>query len=145
MTRVESSAEATDLPSCNLVVVVGRETAIAIATAVASTKASSLLAAEAASISASLAAKASIPTEAIGADTTIRLVIGTVVPLNLTLRLELLQELRNLLLGLNQDLAEVFADVIVAVVEERCSLALVTDTSCATNAVNVLSDTIMLS
>jgi hypothetical protein len=69
------------------------------------------------------------------------------VPLDVVwvVRLELLQEVGDLLLGLNQDLAEVLADVLVAVVVEGGGLASVADTSGATDAVDVLGDAVMLS
>lgn len=69
-------------------------------------------------------------------------------PLNRSLRilrLELLEEVGNLLLGLDQDLDEILTNVLVAVVVEGSSLALVADTRGATDAVNVLSDAVMLS
>jgi hypothetical protein len=105
-----------------------------------------ITATEAASISASITIEASIAAEA-ATNTVVGLIVGAVVPLNAlgVLGHELLEELRNLLLGLDQDLAEVFTEIFVAVVEERGSLACVADTRGATDAVDVLGDAVVLS
>ena len=67
-------------------------------------------------------------------------------PLNRSriIRLELLKEVWHLLLRLQKDLDKVSADVIVTVVVEGSGLTLVTDTSSATNAMNVLGNAGML-
>jgi hypothetical protein len=59
--------------------------------------------------------------------------------------LELLEEVGNLLLGLNQNLAKVLANVVVAVVEEGSSLALVANTRSTANTMDVLGDAVVLS
>jgi hypothetical protein len=144
------------LPRSNFVVGVGRETTVT--TTVVSTKASSIgttteATVEAASITskASISTSRSIVTEATTEATTTKTVIGlivsAIVPLNVVrvVGLELLEEVGNLLLGLNQDLAEVLSNVVVAVVEEGSSLALVANTRSTADAVDVLGDTVVLS
>jgi len=156
MTEVVGTARATALPGSNLVV--SSETTIASTKAtVISVEASSVAAAEAASIAGSLTTKASVAAEASvstkaasiteATSNAIRLIVSVVVPVDLVrvLRLELLEEVRNLLLGLDQDLAEVLANVFITIVEERRGLALVADTSCTADAVDVLGDAVMLS
>lgn len=99
-------------------------------------KASSIFTTEAA---ASISAKT-------GTETIVRFVISAVMPLNRSriIRLELLKEVWHLLLRLQKDLDKVSADVIVTVVVEGSGLTLVTDTSSATNAMNVLGNAGML-
>jgi len=76
-----------------------------------------------------------------------RLVVATIVPLEVVwvLRLELLEEVGNVLLRLNENLAEVLADILVAVVVEGGGLTGVADTRGATDAVDVLGDAVVLS
>jgi hypothetical protein len=140
------------LPRSNFVVGVGRETTVT--TTVVSTKASSIgttteATVEAASITskASISTSRSIVTEATTTKTVIGLIVSAIVPLNVVrvVGLELLEEVGNLLLGLNQDLAEVLSNVVVAVVEEGSSLALVANTRSTADAVDVLGDTVVLS
>lgn len=124
------------LPRCDLVI--SRETTI-------STTKATIISREASVLSRSLTTKASISIKA--TTNAIRLIISAIMPVNLgrVLGLELLQEVGDLLLGLNEDLAKVLTKVLVAVVVERSGLTLVADTSCSTDAVNVLGDTVMLS
>jgi hypothetical protein len=140
------------LPRSNFVVGVGRETTVT--TTVVSTKASSIgttteATVEAASITskASISTSRSIVTEATTTKTVIGLIVSAIVPLNVVrvVGLELLEEVGNLLLGLNQDLAEVLSNVVVAVVEEGSSLALVANTRSTADTVDVLGDTVVLS
>jgi hypothetical protein len=138
------------LPRGNFVVGVGRETTVT--TTIVSTKASSIgttteAAVKAASISASRSIVTEAATEATTTKTIIGLIVGTIVPLNVVwvIGLELLKEVGNILLGLNQDLAEVLSNVLVAVVKERRSLALVANTRSTADAVDVLGDAVVLS
>jgi hypothetical protein len=117
------------------------------------TEAASILAktsgisAESTSVAASIFTKAARLTTEAGIKTGVRLVVGAVVPLNGggVLRPELLKEVGNLLLGLNQNLDQVLADVLVTIIVEGGSLALIADTRGAADAVNILGDPIMLS
>jgi hypothetical protein len=69
------------------------------------------------------------------------------VPLDLggILGLELLEEVRNLLVGFDQNLAEVLANVLVAIIVEGSGLALVANAGSAADAVDVLGDAVVLS
>jgi hypothetical protein len=116
-----------------------------------------VIATEAAGISASITTSVSATESSTGVEAAsiaeattnavVGLVIGAVMPLDVLriLRLKLLEEARNVLLGLDQDLAEVLADVVITVVEEGSSLALVADASSATDTVDVLGDAVVLS
>lgn len=99
-------------------------------------KASSITSTEAASVSAEATTKAIV-----------RLVISTIAPLNglCVFRLELVKEVRDLLLGLDENLDQIFRNVFVAVIVERGGLAFVADTRSATDTVNVLRNAVMLS
>jgi hypothetical protein len=148
---VERAAEARYLPRGNFVVGVRRETTITAAEA-------AIIGSEAASIAASITTEASVTTESSVATkaasiptktatkTIVGLVVSTVVPVDLggILRLELLKEVGNVLLGLDQDLAEVFAQVLIAVVVEGGGLTLVANTRGPTDAMHILGDATVL-
>jgi len=143
--RAKMVVQRLHLPRGDLVVGIGRETTGVSAESLFTAAESTSVLASISAAKASVAAESSIATEA-ASNATVRLVVGAVVPLDGlgVLGLEPLKELRNLLLGLNEDLAEVLAEVVVAVVEERGSLALIADTRGTANAVDVLRDASML-
>jgi hypothetical protein len=77
---------------------------------------------------------------------TIVLIIGAIVPLDVlrVLWLLVLKEVGDFLLGLKQDLDEILADIFIAVVVEGSGLTLIADTSSTANAMDVLSDALVL-
>jgi hypothetical protein len=132
------------LPRRDLVIGVGRETTV---TTTVDMEASGITTETSVAAEASVTAKAaSVITEA-STKTGVRLIVGTIMPLDVVgiLRLELLEELGDLLLRLNQDLAEVFSNVVVAIVEEGCGLALVADTRRTADTMDILGDALVLS
>lgn len=138
------------LPRSNVVVSDGLETAsingeaVAEAASILTTKASSFSTAEA------RVSTAEATTDADRSASKVEIlvfVVSAIVPLDVVavFRDLVFEEVRNILLRLDQDLDEVFGDVLVAVIVERCCLALVANASSATNAVDVFGDTIVLS
>lgn len=82
----------------------------------------------------------------VASKTIVRLIVSAIAPLDGLgiLRLELLKEVRNLLLRLKEDLDEVSTDVLVTVVVEGSGLTFVANAGGATNTVYVLGDAIVL-
>lgn len=127
------------LPGDNLVVTATREAALITAKA---TSVTSITTQTSVTEAASVAPEAST-----GAETIVGLIVAAVTPFDRVrvCRLELLKEFRHLLLGLEENLHEIFSNIFVAVIVEGCGLALIADTSCTANAMNILSDAIILS
>jgi hypothetical protein len=127
------------LPGGNLVVTATREAALITAKAASITSITTETSvAEAASVA---------PEASTGTKTIVGLIVAAVTPFDRVRvrRLEPLKKVRHILLGLEENLHEIFGNVFVAVIVEGCGLTLIADSSCTANAMNILGDAIKLS
>jgi hypothetical protein len=140
--------------SVTTITTITTKTSVAEAASVATSITTETSAAEAASVATSITTETSVteaasvaPEASTGAETIVGLIVAAITPFDRVRvrRLELLKEFRHNLLGLEENLHEIFSNIFVAVIVEGCGLALIADTSCTTNAMNILSDAIILS